>query len=88
MRRIHLQFDVVHPDVQLRVTLDGGHGSLVPALAGIRADGILQRVLRGHDKIHPVIFLLPCQVLHYGLMADVQGIERPRVNGYLHGFLR
>ena len=84
VRRIHLEFDVVHPDVQFRVTFDGGHGSLITAFTGIRAYGILQGVLRRHNEVNPVIFLLPCQVLHYGLMADVQGIERPRINGSLH----
>ena len=73
----HLEFDVVHPDMEFRVAqhgVDGGAVSLLRAEDIVRA---LERVLRGDDKVDPVELPDIGEILHYGLVSDVQGVERP-----------
>ena len=81
MWRRHLQFNVIHLDIELRMTPKSLYGSIEPGLPGIRTDVALQWVLRGNNEIHPVEFLFVGEIFHYGLVADMQWIERTGIDG-------
>ena len=69
------EFDVINPDVKPGMSLDGLHCCQIPFVCTVCTDRVLYRILWRHDKIDPVEVILPREVLHYGLVADVEGIE-------------
>ena len=84
MRRFHPELYVIDPDPDLRMPLHGLHRRLIPFAPAERIRRVLERTLRRYDEVHPVKRRIPRQILHNGLMADMQRVERARINRNSH----
>ena len=84
VRRLHFQFNVIHPHVQFRMSADSLDSGIVPVLPGTCINRVLKRIFGRYHQIDPIEFLLYGKVFHYGLMTDMERIERTGVNGNAH----
>ena len=84
VRRLHFQFNVIHPHVQFRMSADSLDSGIVPVLSGTCINRVLKRIFGRYHQIDPIEFLLYGKVFHYGLMSDMERIERTGVNGNAH----
>lgn len=79
-----MQLDVIDPDVQAGVTLDGFDGSIISFRSGCCADCLFDRVFGRNYEVDPVEILFRGQILHYRLVAYVEWIEGAGVDCDFH----